>query len=200
MAIKSRKAMASPRGPGVNTIPRLFQQRVREWGDRTAIREKDFGIWKDISWREYGQKAKYVALALHELGLEKDDRVAIISEDNPEWLYCDLGTQCAGGISVGIYTTDSPQQVEYVVGHSQARFYICEDEEQLDKILEVRQNLPELEKIIILDMEGLRHFEDPMTMNFDELIELGRKVDENDPTLFEKLLQIAQPEDTAFLV
>jgi len=201
MALRGQKRLeAPPRKPGVDTIPKLFWQRVNDWGDRVAMREKDFGIWKDISWHTYGEKAKYVALALHELGLQKGDRVAIISEDNPEWLYCDLGTQCAGGISVGIYTTDSPQQVEYVVGHSQAKFYICEDEEQLDKILEVRQNLPELEKIIIFDMEGLRHFKDPMAMSFDELLELGRQVDEHDPTLFEKLLQIAQPDDTAFLV
>ncbi|MBC8177017.1 MAG: AMP-binding protein [Desulfobacteraceae bacterium] len=200
MAVKSQKALASPVGPGVNTIPRLFWQRVREWGDRTAMREKDFGLWKDISWRTYGENAKYVGLGLVGLGLEKGDRVAIISENNPEWLYVDMGTMGVGGVTVGIYTSDSPQQVEYVVGHCGAKFLLVEDEEQLDKILEVRENLPSLQKIIILDMEGLRDFSDPMAISFDELLALGKDRDQRDPELFEKLLQGPQPDDLAILI
>ena len=125
MAVKSKNALASPRGPDVNTIPHLFWSRVQEWGDRTAMREKVFGIWKGITWREYGEKAKYAGLGLVNLGLEKGDRVAIISENNPEWLYVDMGTMGVGGVTVGIYPTDSPQQVEYVVGHSGAKFFFC---------------------------------------------------------------------------
>lgn len=200
MAIKSHKALASPIGPDVNTIPRLFWQRVREWDDRTAMREKDFGIWKDISWRTYGENARYVGLGLVELGLERGDRVAIISENNPEWLYVDMGTMCVGGVTVGIYTTDSPSQVEYVVGHSGAKFFFAEDEEQLDKILEVRESLPDIQKIIILDLEGLRHFSDPMAISFDELLALGKERDQRDPDLFEKLLQGPQPDDLAILI
>ena len=198
MAVKWQES--TPPGPGVDTIPKLFWQRVKEWADRTAMREKDFGLWQDISWRQYGQMARYVGLALHELGLEKGDRAAIISEDNPEWLFCDMGIQCAGGVTVGIYPTDSPEQVEYVVGHSGSRFYFAEDEEQLDKILLVRERLPELKKIIIYDMEGLRDFKDPMAMSWDDLLELGQRIDGRNPDLFEKLLQSAQPTDTAFLV
>ncbi len=200
MAVKSKDTLASPRGPDVNTIPHLFWSRVQEWSDRTAMREKDFGIWKDITWREYGEKAKYVGLGLVNLGLEKGDRVAIISENNPEWLYVDMGTMGVGGVTVGIYPTDSPQQVEYVVGHCGAKFFFAEDEEQLDKILEIRKNLPQLQKIIVMDMEGLRDFSDPMVMSFDELLDLGKILDHQEPALFQKLLHGSKPEDLAILI
>lgn len=191
---------SSPPGPGVDTIPKLFWQRVHEWADRTAMREKDYGLWKDIPWCFYGRTAKYVGLGLLELGLEKGDRAAIISDDVPEWLYCDLGIQCVGGVTVGIYPTDSPQQVRYVMAHSGSRFYFAEDEEQLDKVLEVRETLPALRRIIIYDMEGLRHFKDPMAMSFDELLELGKRVDDRDPGRFERCLAETRPDDTAFLI
>lgn len=192
--------MAAPPPPEVNTIPRLFWHRVGEWGDRTALREKDFGVWKSISWKTYGEKARQAGLGLVASGLEKGDRVAIVSENNPEWLFTDMGTMAVGGITVGIYPTDSPPQVQYVVGHSGAKFVVAEDEEQLDKLLEVRGSLPDLRKIIILDMEGLRHFSDPMCMSFDELLALGKEKDKQEPDLFEKRLLEPQPDDTAFLI
>jgi len=198
--MKGKKLLASQKNLDVITIPRLFWIRVKEWNTRTVMREKDFGIWKDITWREYGEKVKYVALGLVDLGLEKGDRVAIISENNPEWIYSDMGTLAAGGVSVGIYPTDSFHQVEYLMNHSDAKFYIAEDEEQLDKILQVRRNLPQLRKIIIIDMEGLRHFSDPMIMSFDELLELGKKTERREPALFEKLLEVPRPQDIAILI
>ncbi|ACL01776.1 Long-chain-fatty-acid CoA ligase (AMP-forming) [Desulfatibacillum aliphaticivorans] len=182
------------------TVPTLFWRRVHDWADNTALRAKVYGIWRKITWREYGQKARYAGLGLISLGLEKGDRVTIISENNPEWLFSDMGAMCAGGISVGIYPTDSPQQVEYVLNHCQAKFYIAEDEEQLDKVLEVRERTPHLKKIIVMDMEGLRHFEDDMCMSFDDLLELGKKMDEENPLLFEQRLREPQPEDTAILI
>jgi long-chain acyl-CoA synthetase len=184
----------------LDTVPALFWSRVKEWSDRTALREKVYGIWRDITWREYGEKAKQVALGLISLGLEKGDRVAIISENNPEWLYSDLGILSAGGVTVGIYTTDSPKQVGYIMAHSGAKVCITEDEEQLDKILEVRERLPLLQKIIILDMEGLRHFKDPMMMSFDGLLQMGRQREEQEPGLFEKRRKEPRPEDLAILI
>lgn len=198
--IRPRKITSPPIKPEADTIPKILWQRVNEWGERIAMRKKYFGLWKNIVWREYGQKVKYIALALQEMGLQKGDRVSILSEDNPEWLYTDFGTQSAGCISVGIYPTDSFYQVEYVVKHSQSKFCICEDEEQLDKILQVRHNLPDLKKIIVIDMEGLHRFTDPMAISFEEALKMGRKVDESDPELFYKLLLMAKPNDTAFLV
>ena len=106
----------------INTIPRLFWDSVKSRGERVAMREKDLGIWQEISWLQYGEKAKLTGLALHTLGLEKGNVVSIASEGNPEWLYTDMGTIGAGGISSGVYTTDSAAQVKYLVNDSARKF------------------------------------------------------------------------------
>jgi len=183
-----------------DTVPTLFWARVQEWADRVAMREKVFGIWRSISWKQYGENARHVALGLISLGLKKGDRVAIISENNPEWLYSDMGILAAGGVTVGIYTTDSVTQVEYIVKHSGSKFFIAENEEQLDKILEARKNLSELEKIFVIDIEGLRHFQDPMVMRFDSLLKRGLEFEGHHPGLFEKKVQEPQPDDLAILI
>ncbi len=143
---------------------------------------------------------RYVALGLVSLGLETGDRVAIASENNPQWLYADQAILAAGGLSAGIYPTDSPHQVEYSVNHCQAKFYIAENEEQLDKILGVRDYIPSLKKIIILDMEGLRHFSDPMTISFDDLVDAGRESDRKAPDRFDRLREISRADDPAILI
>jgi long-chain acyl-CoA synthetase len=183
-----------------DTVPTLFWARVQEWAERVAMREKVSGIWRSIPWKQYGENARYVALGLISLGLKKGDRVAIISENNPEWLYSDMGILAAGGVTVGIYTTDSVTQVEYIVKHSGSKFFIAENEEQLDKILEARKNLSQLEKILVIDMEGLRHFQDPMVMRFDDLLKRGLEFEGHHPGLFEKKLQEPQPDDLAILI
>ena len=184
----------------LDTVPKIFWNAVNTRKNKTAMREKDLGIWQSISWREYGDKAKYVGLALNSLGLNKNDVVSIASEGIPEWLFTDLGVICVGGISSGVYTTDSSSQVEYLVNDSKTNFYFAENEEQLDKILEVRENCPSLKKIIIYDLEGLHDFSDPQVISFSELIKLGELIDKNNPDLFESLMAKVSPEDIAILV
>ena len=184
----------------LDTVPKIFWNAVNTRKNKTAMREKDLGIWQSISWREYGDKAKYVGLALNSLGLNKNDVVSIASEGIPEWLFTDLGVICVGGISSGVYTTDSSSQVEYLVNDSKTSFYFAENEEQLDKILEVRESCPSLKKIIIYDLEGLHDFSDPQVMSFSELIKLGETIDKNNPDLFEHLMTKVTPEDIAILV
>ena len=179
---------------------KLFWNRVEKWSDDVALREKDYGIWQEISWREYGQKTRYMALGLLALGFEKGDRAAIIAENKPEWLYSDMGILSAGGVTVGIYPTDTANQVEYLMNNCSAKIYIADDEEQLDKILEVRDNLPSLEKIIIIDMEGLRDFADPMAMSFDELLELGKQKEKELAGLLKERIDSSKPEDLAILI
>ena len=192
--------MEEKKDVALDTIPKLFLNAVNSRGNKTAMREKDLGIWQSISWNVYGEQAKYVSLALNSLGLLKNDVVSIASEGIPQWLFTDLGVICAGGISSGIYTTDSCSQVEYLVNDSKTKFYFAENEEQLDKILEVRKNCSSLKKIIIYDLEGLHNFNDPQVMSFVELIEIGKSIDENEPQLFEKLVSNVSPEDIAILV
>lgn len=182
------------------TVARLFFERVAELGERTALRKKDLGLWHDISWAEYGRRARQTAMGLVALGLEPGQAVAVIGENRPEWLYTDMGTMAAGGITVGIYTTNAAEECGYILGHSEARVYIVEDEEQLDKALAVRDDCPALQKIVVIDTEGLRKFQDPMVISFDELLELGEKYDKEHPGLFEERLASRGAEDVALLI
>ena len=184
----------------INTIPRLFWDSVKSRGERVAMREKDLGIWQEISWSHYGEKAKLTGLALHALGLEKGNVVSIASEGNPEWLYTDMGTIGAGGISSGVYTTDSAAQVKYLVNDSATKFYFAENEEQLDKILEVRGECPSLKQIIVFDMEGLNDFHDDQVLSYEEFLKIGEKTNQENPNLWESLVNSVSPDDIAILV
>lgn len=183
-----------------NTLPQLLFEQGAKYGDRVALRYKKFGIWHEISWREYGEQVRCVALGLIALDLEPGQCVSIISENRPEWLFADLGVQAAGGISVGVYTTNSVEECQYIVEHSESRFYICEDEEQLDKALAFRAQTPKLKKIIVIDTKGLRHFEDPMVMSLAELLDYGKKLEMRKAGLFDQRLAEGQPDDVAVIV
>ena len=185
---------------GHDTLPTLFCHVVAARADQVAMREKRLGIWRSISWREYGEKARHVGLGLVALGLRPKDVVAIAAENCPEWLYTDLGALSVGAITNGIYTTDSATQVEYIVNDSGTRFFFAENEEQLDKILEVRARCPQLVKIFVYDMDGLHGFQDDQVMPFEALLELGARYERDHPGAFDPLVEVAQPEDLAILV
>ena len=185
---------------GQDTLPRIFRHVVRERGDAVAMREKDLGIWRSITWRQYGERARRVGLGLVALGLRPGDVVSVIADNSPEWLYADIGTMSAGGVTNGIYTTDSPRQVEYIVNDSGTRFFFAGDEEQLDKILEVRARCPQLVKIIVFDTEGLHGFKDEQVLSLDELMELGTRYDAEHSDAWDRLIDLGKPEDLALLV
>ena len=185
---------------GCDTIPKLFWHQVKQRGERTAFREKDLGIWRATSWREYGERAKAAGMGLVKFGLSHGQVVSVLAETVPEWLYVDMGTTAVGGVSNGIYPTNSAKQVEYILNDSRTRFLFVENEEQLDKFLEIRERCPDLVKVFVFDMEGLADFNDPMVMAFDELIELGRAYDKANPDLWEKLVASSRAEELAILV
>ena len=145
-----------------DTIAKSFLLAVETRGDRPAIREKKFGIWQPTSWRQWLQISKEIAYGLHAIGFRPGDVASIIANAVPEWVFADMGILCAGGVSSGIYPTDSAAQVEYLVNDSATRVIFAEDEEQLDKILSCRARCPTLQKIVVFDMEGLSGFTDPM--------------------------------------
>src|SRR5499425_2122633 len=185
---------------GEDTLPRLFRKVVRERGEQVAMHEKTLGVWSAITWREYGERVRQAALGLVALGLRPRDVVSVVADNRPEWLYTDLGTLSAGGVTNGIYTTDSPRQIEYVVNDSGTRFFFAENEEQLDKILEVRARCPQLVKIVVYDMDGLHAFRDEQVLSFAELLELGARYDREHPGALDPLVELARPEDLAILV
>jgi long-chain acyl-CoA synthetase len=172
---------------GCDTMARLWRQVCRERGDAIAHREKKFGIWKSHSWSDYYRGGRSIALGLMELGLERGDVVSILSEDRLEWLYADMGIVAAGGISNGIYTTDSPEQVAFLVNDSHSVFLLVENDEQLDKVLAVREKMASLRKIIVFEHKGLRDFSDPDVIFLDELTRLGEQATEGERRLAERI-------------
>jgi long-chain acyl-CoA synthetase len=195
-----KKAVQTIEVAGCDTVPKLFHHRVAEWGARTAFREKRLGIWRATSWRDYGDRAKWTGLGLVSLGLQRGEVVSILAETMPEWLYADRGVMGAGGVSNGIYPTDAAKQVEYILNDSGSRFLFVENEEQLDKYLEVRERCPLLRKAIVFDLEGLAGFRDPQVISFDELLALGRNHEANHPDLWDELVDASAPEELALLV
>ena len=185
---------------GCSTVPALFWQRVQTRADKIAMREKDHGIWKAYTWGDYGAGARSIGMGLISLGLQPGDTVAILSDNNKEWLFCDLAVLCAAGISTGIYPTDSPAQVEYLVNDCKAKFLFVENEEQLDKALAVRERTPHLQKIICFDMEGLREFNDAQVMPLAELRTLGDAYTRDHAQEWERRMAIPKPGDVAIIV
>jgi long-chain acyl-CoA synthetase len=182
------------------TLPRVFLDRVAEFGDQIALREKDFGIWQCITWNQYLNHVKHFALGLVTLGFKRGDHLAIISENCKEWLYADLACISLGGVTLGVYPTSPYPEVKYVVNHSDSVMVVCEDQEQTDKILEVKDELPLLQKIIVKDMKGMRKYPKDIIISFDEVRHLGKAFEKKQPYYFLEEIQKADPEDICIMI
>ena len=185
---------------GCDTMPKLFLHRCRTLGERTAHREKALGIWRRHTWAQFLDAARAIGMGLAALGLRRGEVVSVLSEDNKEWLYADLGVQCMGGIANGIYPTDSADQVAFLLHDSDSRFLIVENDEQLDKFLEIRDRVPGVAKCVVLAREGLRDFADDGVLFLDELYALGHRAHAEDPGRFEREVAASDPDDTAILI
>ena len=151
------------------TFPRQLAEQARRRGDRVALREKKYGIWQEITWRQYAAHVRALCAGLIELGLERGDKVAVISGNRPGWLYVELAVQSVGAIPLGIFIDSLPDHARFILDHSEARFAMVEDQEQADKVLGVRSALPRLEKIIVDDTRGLETYRDPMLVSQAEV-------------------------------
>ncbi|MDB4443865.1 long-chain fatty acid--CoA ligase [bacterium] len=200
MAINGQVTPDDDSTTAMETTPLVFRHTVRKYQDRVALRKKEYGLWHDISWNDYYRLANYVGSALISMGLEKGDCVSIIGDNCPEWVIIDIGIQCAGGVAVGVYSTNAWPQVEYAVQNSESKFFFVENEEQLDKWLSFKERVPQLKKVIVWDLEGLRHFRDPLVMTYDELLEVGKSVEGEKPGLFEQRMDEVEPEDVCMLI
>jgi long-chain acyl-CoA synthetase len=183
-----------------DTIAKSFALAVQTRGDKPAIREKKFGVWQPTSWREWLEISRDIAFALHAVGFRPGDVASIMSNAVPEWVFADMGILCAGGVSSGIYPTDSAVQVEYLLNDSRTKVIFVEDEEQLDKVLTCRSRCPNLERIVIFDMEGLSGFSDPMAMSLAEFMALGRNHMQGREALWEQMIESRRSNDLAILV
>ncbi len=185
---------------GCDTLVKLFRQRCLELGQKVAHREKDYGIWLSYTWSDFYEHARLIGLGLVALGLKRGEVVSILSEDNKEWIYSDLGIQCVGGIASGVYTTDSAAQLKYLVNDSDSRFLLVENDEQLDKYLSVRDEMPGLLKVVVFDRSGLHDFSDDKVIFLEDLYAAGRAFLKENPNRFDEEIAKSKPEDTAILV
>ncbi len=172
---------------GCDTLAKLWRKVCHERGSAIAHREKNLGIWESHSWQDWFEGARAIGLGLMELGLERGQVVSMLSEDRLEWLYADLGIVAAGGITNGIYTTDSARQLAFLVNDSDSAFLLVENDEQLDKFLEVRESMRGVKKVVVFDRKGLRDFSDPDVMFLDELMALGRDADNGERRFDERI-------------
>lgn len=158
------------------TIPQLLARRAELSPDGVALRHKEYGIWNETTNATYLQRSREVAAGLHALGVRRGDKVAIIAENIPAWVFMELGAQALGAISVGVYQSSVAAEVRYVVDYTDAVVVLAEDEEQVDKLLEHRHELPRVRKVIYEDPRGMsKHAHDSWFMSFAELLELGRQ-------------------------
>jgi long-chain acyl-CoA synthetase len=181
------------------TLPRLLIENARRLGNRVALREKDFGIWQTVTWRQFADHVRAFAMGLRALGLQRGDKVAIIGDNRPEWLYAELAAQAIGGASIGIYQDSVAEEVRYLVEASDARVIVAEDQEQVDKIIEIWPHLRGVLKVIYYEPKGLRSYREPYLAGFPDIEELGRAFDRKHPGLFEAEVAQGHPDDIAIL-
>jgi long-chain acyl-CoA synthetase len=183
-----------------DTVPRLFWQRVAELGDATMMRQKDLGIWRAYSWNDVANRVREIGAGLVALGFEPGEVASVLANTCREWVWADLAVQTMGGVCNGIYPTDAASQVHYLCSDSATVCLFVEDDEQLDKALEVRAQLPLLRKIIVFDMEGLSKLHDDGVISLDALCALGRAELQRQSGLVEQRLAGGRAQDVAVLV
>jgi long-chain acyl-CoA synthetase len=182
------------------TLPALLKRNAERYGDsRVAIREKEFGIWQSTTWQGYYEHARDFALGLHTLGFKRGDKMAYAGENRPQGLYAELAAQALGGAIVGIYPDSHLDQVEYIINHSDSIYVVAGDQEQADKVLELKSTCPKVKKVIVDDPKGLRNYDDPILAYFKDIQKLGRQLAEAQPHLFEEMIATVTPEDVGMI-
>jgi len=181
------------------SFPSLFFQQVEANQDRIALRRKEHGIWKRTTWKEYGNRVQKTAVGLLSLGLGPGDRVAILGENRPEWLICHLASMSIGCVTCGVYSTSAPEQVAYVVGHSESKVLFADNEEQVDKVLQILAKL-NLKRVVVWDPKGLWGFSHPDIQFFDEFMGEGEAYLREHPRSISERMKAIDPQDTAMMI
>jgi long-chain acyl-CoA synthetase len=184
---------------GDDTFPKLLLRNARKWPERTALREKEFGIWQPFTWRAYLDHVRDFALGLKRLGVGRGDRVAIIGDNRPEWVFAEIAAQALGGASVGVYQDSNLTEVGYVIDHCDASIVVAEDQEQVDKILEVIDRTPKVLRVVYTDPRGMRGYRHEKLMSWTAVEELGREAAREDPGAFERSVAEGRADDVAIL-
>lgn len=183
------------------TLPQLFVENAKRYGaQRIAMRVKDRGIWKSLTWEQYYHRVKHLCLALVSLGLKPGDKVAILGDNNPEVYWAELAAQAAGAAVVGIFSDCGPREVTFFVNHADVRFIFAHDQEQVDKVLEAQPEMAQLEKAIYWDRKGLWNYSSPLILSMDQALSLGHEYEKVHPGLFDDLVARGRAEDLAVII
>jgi long-chain acyl-CoA synthetase len=169
----------------LDTFPKLLERNAREHPDRSAIREKEFGIWQTWTWRDLEAEVREFACGLADLGFERGDRLAIIGDNRPRLYAAMCAVQSIGGIPVPMYQDSVAKELGYVMQHAEARFAIAEDQEQVDKLLELRGSCPSLEKIVYVDPRGMRHYDLSSLVSYEEVQKRGCELNRRDEAFWD---------------
>ncbi|MBT6177081.1 MAG: AMP-binding protein [Deltaproteobacteria bacterium] len=182
------------------TLPACLEQFATDHPNRVALRQKELGLWKEISWSTYAAAVRATARVLSEWGVGAGDHVAILADNRPEWLYVDLAAQSLGASSVGIYQTNPPDDVEYVLNHSGAKLIFCEDQEQVDKCMLIGDKIPHIERIVMFDPRGTRHYEDARLSKWVDALALGEKLMANEAQWYDVRVKQMDPKAPAMVI
>src|SRR5438477_1756907 len=183
----------------LTTLPRLLQRNARDLGDRPAIREKDRGIWQSWTWREYQEQVRDFALGLVALGFARGDRLSVIGDNRPRLYWAQVAAQCLGGVPVPVYQDSIAKELAYVWNHAEVSVIVAEDQEQVDKIVSLRAELPALRLVVYDDARGMFHYRHEWLKSFQEIQELGRRLGQEHPGLFEAEVEKGTAEELAFI-
>ncbi len=182
----------------LDTLPKLLIAGYRKYGHRkVAMRKKDLGIWRPYTWADSYQQVRQLSLGLVELGLQRGEKVCIIGDNDPQYFWAQLAIQAGGGVAVGIFTDSTPPEIQYIVQHADAVFVFAKDQEQCDKLLAIREQIPAVRRVIYWDDKGLWNYNEPWLISFEEVQALGRALDARQPDLFARLVDKGRGEDLA---
>jgi long-chain acyl-CoA synthetase len=182
------------------SLPALLVRNAERFGNQSiALREKEFGIWQSVTWQQYLEHVRDFSLGLISLGLRPGETLGIIGDNRPEWVYAELAAQAAGVVPFGIFQDSILSEVAYIIEHSEAAVLVAEDQEQVDKILDLKEKLPRLKKVIYTDPKGLWDYEEDLLIAFSQIEKLGRELHQQEPDLFDKNVRAIKDSDLAIV-
>jgi long-chain acyl-CoA synthetase len=183
--------------PDLDTYPKYLLRNRKLWGEKVALRRKVFGIWQNYTWEDCYQQVKHLCLGLVKLGLKWGDKATIIGDDEPEGFWAEAAIQAAGGVLVAMWSDSIPSEIAYIIKHSDSRFIIAEDQEQVDKILEIKDEIPDVQKVVFWDPKGMRKYDNPILLSYEDLKKMGNEYEAGQPRLFEKMVALGKGSDPA---
>ncbi|HCG6603945.1 TPA: long-chain fatty acid--CoA ligase [Vibrio parahaemolyticus] len=183
----------------LDTFPKVLQHNAKHWPEQVAMREKEFGIWREFTWQDYENRVKWMALALQDLGIGEQDVVGLLGDNRPEWVWGELAAHAIKGYSLGIYQDSMHEEVAYLINYAKAKVVIAEDEEQCDKLLELGDEIPSVEYIIYCDPRGMRKYDDPRLIDVEQVYKKGQLIDKADPDKYLNMVAVTKGSDLSIL-